>query len=297
MNIIVLLKTVKYVYAQTGAEISKNYISDDDIIHILNPLDEFAVEAALQLKDRYQDVHVLALSLGDQFAEDGLRKSLAMGADHAVHIYSNDYTGLDPWATATILSSHIRNKTYALILAGRQAIDDNAGLVGPYVAEQLGVPHVSSIVQLEPDEGLETISLHRAVERGNREIWKCKLPALFTIEKSSIIPRHPNLHGILRSKQQTIEQHAAGERDASPSSFGLDAGFKMTETIRLSNPKPKRKPGSRPAAALSAADRLKMMMNRGKTDDKEGKQVVAGNTEKALLETERLLEENGVFFE
>ena len=297
MNIIVLLKTVKYVYAQTGTDISKNYIGDDDIIHILNPLDEFAVEAALQMKDKYDHVHILALSLGDQFAEDGLRRSLAMGADHAVHIYRDSDAALDPWATATILSSHIQNKPYDLILAGRQAIDDHAGLVGPYVAEQLRIPHVSGIVHLEPDEGLKRVSLHRAVERGNREIWECALPALFTVEKSSVIPRHPNLQGILRSKRQAIERLAVVEDDASPSAFGSDTGFNMTETVKLSNPKPKRKPESRPPTALSAADRLKMVMNRGKAEDKEEKKILAGNTDRALLETERLLEENGVFFE
>jgi electron transfer flavoprotein alpha/beta subunit len=153
------------------------------------------------------------------------------------------------------------------------------------------------MVHLEPDESLERVSLHRAVERGNREIWECSLPALFTVEKRLITPRHPALQGILRSKQQTVERLAAAQKDASPPASGLDKGFIMTETIKLSNPKPKRKPESRPTTALSAAERLKMVMNRGKAEDKEEKKIVAGDTEKAMLETERLLEENGVFFE
>ena len=293
MNIIVLLKTVKYVYAQTGAEIGKNYIGEDDIINILNPHDEFAIELALRIKDKYQHVHVLALSLGDHAAEEGLRKSLAMGVDQAIHIYSEEDTKRDPWETAARLSSYIGKHAYDMILAGRWAIDDHAGLVGPYVAEQLGISHVSSVVRLKPDEGMGKVLLHRAVERGNREIWECMLPALFTIEKSANFPRHPGLHGNLRAKQQAIKKVEVGELESSllpPAS-----GFKMTETIKLSNPKPKRKPGSQVVASLSAADRLKMMMKGGKEERDEGATVLDGNTEKALLETVRLLKINGVF--
>ena len=293
MKIIVFVKAIKYVYAQTGTDPKANFIGPDDIVRIINPLDELALEEALRIKERQAGTDVLVISLGDGSAEDGLRKCLSMGADEAIHIYDEGYGELDAWMTATALASSIRNRDFKLILCGRRAIDDNGGLVGPYIAEILGIPHVSGVVKLEIDGGGEGVLVHRAVERGNREVMECTIPGLFTVEKGINVPRYPTLPGILRAQKQAIQRVEIKDLKFPLKSFG--PALNLTETISVSNPKPKKRSGGLADATLSASDRLRLMMGGGDTETKGESTLVEGGTDEALSEIERVLRESGIF--
>jgi electron transfer flavoprotein beta subunit len=292
MKVVVLAKQVKHVYAQTGTDPKGNFIGPDDIVRIINPLDELALEEALRIKERNGDTEVTVISLGDGSAEDGLRKCLSMGADKAIHIYDEDYGELDAWMTATALAYSIRDRDFKLILGGRRAIDDNGGLVGPYVAEILGIPHVSGVVKLELDGEGEGVLVHRAVERGNREVMECSIPALFTVEKGINVPRYPTLPGILRAENQPIERVEIEDLNLPLKPFG--PARNLTETISLSNPKPKKRSGGLADAALSASDRLRLVMGGGDTETKGESTLVEGGTDEALSEIERVLRESGI---
>jgi electron transfer flavoprotein beta subunit len=293
MKIIVFVKGIKYVYAQTGTDPKANFIGPDDIVRIINPLDELALEEALRIKERQAGTEVLVISLGDGSAEDGLRKCLSMGADEAIHIYDEGYGELDAWMTATALASSIRDRDFKLILCGRRAIDDNGGLVGPYIAEILGIPHVSGVVKLEIDGGGGGVLVHRAVERGNREVMECTIPALFTVEKGINVPRYPTLPGILRAQKQAIQRVEIKDLKFPLKAFG--PALNLTETISLSNPKPKKRSGGLADATLSASDRLRLMMGGGDTGTKGESTLVEGDTDEALSEIERVLRESGIF--
>jgi len=295
MKVIVFVKQIKYVYAQTGIDPKQNFIGPDDIVHIMNPLDELALEETLRVKEKHRDTEIVVISLGDGFAEDGLRKCLSMGADRAIHIYDQDYGKLDAWMTAMVLAHSIRNQEFKLIFCGRRAIDDNGGLVGPYIAEILRIPHISRVVKLEIDGGRSKVLVHRAVERGNREVVECTVPALFTIEKGINIPRYPSLPGILRAQKQAMERLEIKDIELPLKPFG--PALNLTETISLSNPKPKRRMGGLPDGKLSASDRLKFVMGGGDTETKGDSMLVEGSTDKALSEIERVLRENGILSE
>jgi electron transfer flavoprotein beta subunit len=295
MKVIVFVKRIEYVYAQTGTDPKGNFIGPDDIVRIINPLDELALEEGLRVKERHEGTEVIVVSMGDGFAEDGLRKCLSMGADKAIHIYDQDYGRLDAWMTAMALAYSIRNRDFQLIFCGRRAIDDNRGLVGPYIAEILGIPHVSGVVKLEMNGEGEKVLVHRAVERGNREIMECTIPALFMVEKGINVPRYPTLPGILRAQNQPVERVEIKDLGLPLESFG--PALNLTETISLSNPKPKKRSGGLADAALSASDRLRLVMGGGDTETQGESTLVEGTTDEALSEIERVLKESAILSE
>ena len=292
MKIIVLIKTVHYVCSQTGTEIGNNYIGPDDVIPIINPLDEYAIEFALLLKDQFPDTRVAAVTLGDSSAEDGLKKCLAMGADKAVHVCCRDIEKFDSWAVAATLSSLMQQQSFDLILAGRQAIDSQAGLVGPYLAEMLKIPQVSGVVKLDVDRNAKKMLLQRAVERGNRQILECRLPALLTIDKNIMRPRYPTLAGRIRMEKQPIEKVMI-EKLANPDkpSFS-DRNLVVTE--RISNPKPKQKAKPPAQQKISAADRIRLLMKGVKKERKDESKLIDADSDTAIFEIERILRKHEI---
>lgn len=293
MKIIVFVKHVKYVYAQTGPDPKMNNIGPDDVINIINPLDELAVEEALKLKDRDRSTEVIVVSLGDRFAQEGIRKSLEMGADKGIHVLFDKYDELDSWATAIVLAQLARQVRFQLILCGREAIDSNAGLVGPYVAEILKIPHITSVVKLEKEDGDGKILVHRSVERNNREVMECTIPALITVDKRINTPRYPTLQGILSAKKKMIETLEPEDLELPVEPFG--PSLNITRTIKLSKPKPRGR--KKIDAKLSAAERLKLMMKGGDSKEKEDTTVMEGISEEVFEEMERVMKECGVDFQ
>lgn len=289
MKIIVLIKSVDFVYAQTGTEKARNYIGADDTVRIVNPLDEVSVEFALRIKDRYPSTRVTALSLGDEGVRAGLVKCLAMGVDKAVWIQDDAGWTLDAWTRAMALSSYIREQSYDLILAGRHAIDGNDGLTAPYLAEMVNIPHVNSVVTMEGTLDSSRVVVHRVVERGNREILECALPCLLTIDKGAGMPRYPTLPGLLRAERKTIETSSI---DALHSG-GFGPELRMTKIRKFSNPKPKKRADLSASATLSAGARLQFLMKSVRTDEKKSSKLIDGTSERAFVEMERILRENG----
>lgn len=292
MRIIVLLKNIKYVYAQTGADPNQNNIGPDDIVNIINPLDELAIEEALRIKDGDSNSEVIVFSLGDDTAEEGLRRSLAMGADKAVHICYQKYEELDSWATATVLFHAIQNYGFKLILCGKEAMDDNNGLVGPYIAGMLDIPHITRVVRLEMRKDEGKIVVHRGLERGNRAVMECTIPALLTIERGSNVPRFPTLPGILRAQNQRVEKLDMDDLRLFARSFG--PALNLTRTINVSRPKPKKETGDVVDSTISAADRLKLLMMGGESQRKKEGNLLEGSSDEVVHEIERVLKESGI---
>ena len=295
MKLIVFIKQIKFVYAQTGTDPKQNFIGPDDIIRMTNPLDELAVEEALRIKEREKDAEVVTISLGDLFLEDGLRRCLSMGADRAIYIEDEDCEKRDPWIKATILAASLRNLSFDLIFCGREAVDDQGGLVGPYIAEILRIPHVTRVVKVELDRDRKRLLLQRGIERGNRELMECSLPALVTIERSMSAPRYPTLPGILRAQSQVIERLRM--EDLGLPKGVLDRTSHRTEMVSLSLPKPKTKAKGVEEGKLSASDRLRLLMKGGDSRKKEDSNILEGSSDKVLDELERILKENGIIFE
>jgi electron transfer flavoprotein beta subunit len=168
---------------------------------ILNPYDEFAVEEALQRREKAGAGEVVVVSLGGDAAQETMRTALAMGADRGV-LLKADAIPPDGLATARALAAELKDGGYDLILFGKLAVDDYNHQVGVMVAELLGMPCVSSAVKLEIAEGKATAE--REVE-GGVEVVEFALPAVLTCDKGLNTPRYPALKGIMAAKKKPIE--------------------------------------------------------------------------------------------
>ena len=201
MNILVLVKQVPdteaIIKAQSDTEL------DIENKYALNFFDEFAVEEALRIKEKLGEGKVTVITLGSKKAVDALRRGIAMGADEAFQIEDPALEEVDGYTTAKALATFIGSRDYDVILCGKQAIDDDAGAVGPALAQLLGIPHLTSIVELEVASDKKEARAAREIE-GGREIVTCPLPALFTAQKGLNEPRIPQVAGVMKAMKAQI---------------------------------------------------------------------------------------------
>ncbi|GAB7389081.1 electron transfer flavoprotein subunit beta [Bacillaceae bacterium] len=178
-------------------------VSEENVQWIINPYDEYAIEEAVRIKEQHGG-EVTVVTVGPERAESALRHALAMGADNAVLI--KDING-DEYTIAKVLALYAKDKGFALVLTGNQSIDNGAAQVGVRLAEELGVPHITSVVRLELDG--EKAYVERDVEGETYKI-EAKLPLLVTCQQGLNEPRYPSLPNIMKAKRKSIEQFDPG---------------------------------------------------------------------------------------
>lgn len=201
MNIHVLLK--RTFDTEEKIAVSNGRIEDDSAEYIINPYDEYAVEEAIKQKDAHGG-EVTVVTVGDEESEKQLRTALAMGADKAVLINTeDDLEDGDQYTTAKILQTYFEDKEADLILAGNVAIDEASGQVGPRLAESLGIPFITTITALEIDG--DTVKIDKDVE-GDVEKIETSLPVLVTCQQGLNDPRYPSLPGIMKAKKKPLEE-------------------------------------------------------------------------------------------
>jgi electron transfer flavoprotein beta subunit len=201
MNIYVLMK--RTFDTEERISISNGQISEDGAEFIINPYDEYAIEEAIQVRDEHGG-EVTVVTVGDEEGEKQLRTALAMGADKAVLINTeDDVENGDQFTTAKILAEYLKDKEADLILAGNVAIDGGSGQVGPRVAEQLNIPYVTTITSLEISGS--TVTVVRDVE-GDSETIETSLPLLVTAQQGLNEPRYPSLPGIMKAKKKPLDE-------------------------------------------------------------------------------------------
>jgi electron transfer flavoprotein beta subunit len=203
MDILVLVKQVPdteaIIRAQSDTEL------DIENKYALNFFDEFAVEEALRIKEKSGEGKVTVITLGSKKATDALRRGIAMGADEAFQIGDPALEEVDGYVTATTLAKFIEGQDYDAILCGKQAIDDDSGALGPALAQLLGIPYLTSIVELEIAADKKKARAAREIE-GGREIVTCPLPALFTAQKGLNEPRIPQVAGVMKAMKAQIQK-------------------------------------------------------------------------------------------
>ncbi len=201
MNIVVLLK--RTFDTEEKITIAGGKINDDGAEFIINPYDEYAIEEAIQKRDEHGG-EITVVTVGTQESEKELRTALAMGADKAVLINTeDDVESGDQFTTSKILAEFLKDKKPQLILAGNVAIDGGSGQVGPRVAELLGIPYVTTITKL--DISGEHVTVVRDVE-GDSEVIETTLPLLVTCQQGLNEPRYPSLPGIMKAKRKPLEE-------------------------------------------------------------------------------------------
>lgn len=201
MNIYVLLK--KTFDTEEKIVVTDGRIEDDGAEFIINPYDEYAVEEAIKQRDEHGG-EVTVVTIGDEDSEKQLRTALAMGADKAVLINTeDDLEEGDQYTTTKILEAFFEDKEVDLILAGNVAIDEASGQVGPRLAERLGINYVTTITSLEIDG--DTVKIDKDVE-GDVEKIETSLPLLVTCQQGLNEPRYPSLPGIMKAKKKPLEE-------------------------------------------------------------------------------------------
>lgn len=165
--------------------------------------DEIAVEAALGVRAVVPDAELAAFSAGGRRAVDALRRAVAMGIDQVEHLGDESLDGADSLTVAEVIAARLRTFGPSLVLAGKQAGDDDMAAVGPMVAGLLGIPHTSAAVSLRVDAAAGSIEVDRAVE-GELLTLRAPLPALVTAEKGLAVPRVPVVMRVMKAMKAKI---------------------------------------------------------------------------------------------
>jgi electron transfer flavoprotein beta subunit len=231
VEIVVCLKQVPDTETQIKIAASGKAIEGGDIKWVMNPYDEYGVEEALRLKEKFKG-SVTVVSLGPDRTVESLRTALAMGADKAVHITA-DSTELDPLATAELLAAAIKGLPHDVIFCGQRAVDLDQAQVGAALAEKLGIPHVALVTKLEVAADASKATANRPVE-GQTLVIEASLPALFTAQKGLNEPRYASLPGIMKAKRKPMDKKDAAALGVTVTS--------MREILKLTPP-PSRPPG------------------------------------------------------
>jgi electron transfer flavoprotein beta subunit len=187
-------------------------IETGGVKYVLNPYDEFAVEAALKHKEAAGSGEVTVVTAGGAESAETLRTALAMGADNAVLVKTD--RPVEGLAAARVLAEEIRGREYDLLLFGLRAVDDDLQAVGPMTAELLGIPVASAVTEFSVEGG--RVTAQREVE-GGVEVVELKLPCAITLTKGAYEPRYASLKGIMAAKKKPLEEKPAAAPAAAPS--------------------------------------------------------------------------------
>ena len=233
MRIIVCIKQVPDS-GQAKFDKTTHTMIRDGLPSIINPFDENAIEAALQLKEEHGG-EVIVVCMGPPQADQALRQTIAMGADQAILLTDRRFALADTLATAYTLAAAIQKiGDYDLLLFGKQAIDGDTAQVGPGVAEALGLPQITYVRKLQISDG--AVTAERVLE-DSYEVVATQLPAVLTVVKEMNEPRHASLRGVLKAKKAEILMWKPEDIDADPTKIGKDGS--PTEVIETFTPEPR----------------------------------------------------------
>jgi electron transfer flavoprotein beta subunit len=210
----------------------------DGVPSIMNPDDANALEMALELKDKYDDVEVTVVTMGPPQAEDLLFEALAMGADEGILLTDRAVGGSDTWATSNAVAAAIKYVgDFDILIGGRQAIDGDTAQVGPQIAEKLDLPQVTYVQNYEFSEDRKSVKAERQLEDGY-EVVEVKIPCMLTCIKELNTPRYMDMRGIF-NKEKNIKVLSAADVDVDLTTVGLKAS--PTNVFKSFTPKPKGK--------------------------------------------------------
>jgi electron transfer flavoprotein beta subunit len=213
VKIVVCIKQVPARDSVLRLNSSATWIQDTDLSYEINEPDAYALEEALQLKEK-QGGEVVVLCAGPARAGQTIREALAKGADRAVHIEDEDLGRFDPLGLARLLAAALQAEKPDLVLTGLQSDDLGYGQTGVILAEVLGLPHATIIMQVEKQNG--GIRVKRELEDGWFQHVEIPLPALLTIQSGINKLRYATLMGIKKAKSKEVKRLAAADLGVTP---------------------------------------------------------------------------------
>lgn len=232
MNIIVAIKQVPET-SNVKMDPETGTMVREGVEPIINPLDLYAIEEAIQLKEKIGG-KVTAISMGPMKATLAIKEAIAMGCDDGILLSHKRFAGADTYATSYTISQSIKKMgDFDIIFCGERATDGDTGQVGPGIASWLEIPfvtYVSKIREIKED----CLVVERMVESGY-EVLEVAKPCLLTVVKEINYPRLPTLRGKLKAKKVEIKPIGPEDIDADSSRIGLRGS--PTRVIKISTPK------------------------------------------------------------
>jgi electron transfer flavoprotein beta subunit len=245
LNIVIPIKQVPET-SNVKMDEETGTMKREGVESIINPLDLYAIETGIQLKEKYGG-KITVITMGPPSADKALKEAIAMGCDDGILLSGREFAGSDTWATSYALSEAIREiGDFDLILAGERATDGDTGQVGPGIASWLDLTlstYTSKVVDLNLVEDEEvnytnveqdSIIVERMVEDGYEKL-ELPLPALLTVVKEISFPRLPTLRGKQRSRKVEIPQWNLGNLDLKEEYLGLQGS--PTRVVNIDHPK------------------------------------------------------------
>ena len=199
MKIISILKQVPDAEARIRA--TPTGIDLDNVTFVIDGMDEYGVEQALRIREGGEDAEIVALALGPERFEEAIRTALAMGADRAIHVETDE--ALDPIAQAKVLANIIEQEDASVVFVGGKEADWDSAALGPAVAEALGWPHSDWTTKLELAQNQAKIT-HDADD--GSETLTLPLPAVITTQQGLNEPRYPTLPNIMKAKRKELKK-------------------------------------------------------------------------------------------
>ena len=230
MKIAVCIKQVPARDSQLRIAPSGRWIQEDDFTYEINEPDAYALEEALQLKEKHTG-EVVVMCLGPAGASQTIREALAKGADRAIHIEEEDPSGLDPLAAARLMAAALKPEAPDLVLTGLQSDDLGYGQTGPILAELLSLPHATIVMEVEKQDG--GIRVKRELEDGWFQHVDMPMPALLSIQSGISKLRYATLMGIKKAKTKEVKRlTAAGLGGAAAPCITIDRAYLPERTKR-----------------------------------------------------------------
>ncbi|NOS72085.1 MAG: electron transfer flavoprotein subunit beta/FixA family protein [Verrucomicrobia bacterium] len=245
MKILVPLKRVPDSDTKIRVRPDGSGIETDGVKFSINPFDAIAIEEALRIKEKIGAGEIVAVTIGGEECMEQLRGGLAMGADRGVLVRAGN--ALDPLAIAKLLAAVYRREQPHLVLAGKQAIDDDSNQTGQMLAALLGVGQATFVSKLELIENQSKARCQRETDTG-LETVNVKLPAVVTVDLRLNEPRYVTALGIMKAKKKPVEE-------LTPAALGVDA-VSRTRVLKLETPR-KRQTGVRVKTVDELIDKLR----------------------------------------
>jgi electron transfer flavoprotein beta subunit len=243
MKILVAVKRVIDYNVQIRVKEDGSGVHTDNVKMATNPPDDNAIEEAVKIKESGKVKEVVAVTIGEEKAQETVRKALAVGADRGIHIKTDIY--VEPLGVAKILKKIVEKEKPDLVFMGKQAIDDDCNQTGQMLAAMLGWSQGTFVSKIElKDKVMEII---REVDEGLETI-EINLPAVVTCDLRLNEPRYASLPNIMKAKKKPIEQLIAKD-------FGVDISNRINQ-LKVEEP-PKRKGGVKVASVAELVSKLK----------------------------------------
>jgi electron transfer flavoprotein beta subunit len=233
MNIVVLVKQVPDSGSERTLDPADNTVARGSADNVLNEIDEYALEEALQLKEA-QGGEVTILTVGPDSAADAIRKGLSMGADRAVHVSDDAIHGSDAVQTSAVLAAALGQLEYDLVLCGAEATDSQMSVMPALLAERLGLPQLSGARKLTVDGGVARVE--RQTDGGYWAL-EAPLPAIVSTWDTINEPRYPSFKGIMAAKKKPVEKKTLADLGIDPGTVG--AGSATSQVLDFAGRPPK----------------------------------------------------------